>query len=44
MLWNHDVAASILAWPADKVVMAHADPVLENGRSFIERAFRWLMD
>ena len=34
----------ILVWPADKVVMAHADPVLQGGRSFIERAFRWLMD
>jgi hypothetical protein len=34
----------ILAWPADKVVMAHADPVLQGGRNFIERAFRWLTD
>jgi hypothetical protein len=32
----------ILAWPAEKVVMAHAEPVLKDGRAFIERAFRWL--
>jgi len=32
----------ILAWPAEKVVMAHAEPVREDGRAFIERAFRWL--
>lgn len=32
----------VLAWPADKVVMAHAPAVLEDGRAFIERAFRWL--
>jgi len=33
----------ILTWPADKVVMAHAQPVRENGRAFIVRAFRWLL-
>jgi hypothetical protein len=32
----------ILAWPASKVVMAHGQPVEENGRAFIARAFRWL--
>ncbi|WP_229266835.1 DUF4336 domain-containing protein [Leptospira sp. severe_002] len=32
----------ILAWPAEKVLMAHAEPVRENGRAFIERAFQWL--
>jgi hypothetical protein len=35
---------NILGWQADKVVMAHADPVLKDGRSFIERAFRWLLE
>ena len=34
--------ARILAWPAEKVIMAHAEPVRENGRAFIERAFSWL--
>lgn len=34
--------ARILAWPAGQVVMAHAEPVRENGRAFIERAFTWL--
>jgi hypothetical protein len=32
----------ILAWPAEKVVMAHAEPVTAGGRDFIVRAFRWL--
>ncbi|HEV7691912.1 MAG TPA: DUF4336 domain-containing protein [Hyphomonadaceae bacterium] len=32
----------ILAWPIEKAVMAHAEPVRENGHAFIERAFRWL--
>ncbi len=33
----------ILAWPAEKVLMAHGAPVTENGKAFIRRAFRWLM-
>ena len=32
----------ILDWPAEKVLMAHADPIRENGRGFIEQSFRWL--
>lgn len=32
----------IRAWPAEKVLMAHADPIRESGRAFIEQAFRWL--
>jgi len=32
----------ILAWPADKVLMAHGTPVTEDGQAFIRRAFRWL--
>ncbi len=34
----------ILAWPADKVVMAHADPVRQDGRAFIARSFGWLLN
>jgi Domain of unknown function (DUF4336) len=33
----------ILAWPAEKVLMAHGMPVTESGQAFIRRAFRWLM-
>jgi hypothetical protein len=33
----------ILAWPADKVLMAHAPPVEAGGQAFIGRAFRWLL-
>jgi len=32
----------ILAWPTERVVMAHAPPVEVDGRAFIARAFGWL--
>ena len=32
----------ILAWPAENVLMAHAPPVLGDGRAFLARRFRWL--
>jgi hypothetical protein len=32
----------ILAWPAQRVLMAHAPPVESGGQAFIRRAFRWL--
>ncbi len=32
----------ILAWPVDKVLMAHGTPVVRDGHAFIQRAFRWL--
>ncbi|MDE2330061.1 MAG: DUF4336 domain-containing protein [Bradyrhizobium sp.] len=32
----------ILAWPAEKVLMAHGTPVTENGPAFIRQAFGWL--
>lgn len=33
----------ILAWPARKVLMAHAAPIEADGQAFIGRAFRWLL-
>ncbi|MGV1755945.1 DUF4336 domain-containing protein [Rhizobium sp. A22-96] len=33
----------VLEWPAEKVLMAHGDPVTENGQAFIRSAFRWLI-
>lgn len=33
---------TILAWPAENVLMAHGEPVLGTGREFIHRAFQWL--
>lgn len=33
----------ILAWPAEKVLMAHGTPVTEDGQAFLRRAFRWLI-
>jgi hypothetical protein len=32
----------ILAWPTQKVLMAHGTPVTADGRAFIRRAFKWL--
>lgn len=32
----------ILAWPCEKLVMAHGAPVARDGRAAIARAFRWL--
>jgi uncharacterized protein DUF4336 len=32
----------ILAWPAEKVLMAHGPAINDDGRAFIGRAFRWL--
>jgi hypothetical protein len=32
----------ILAWPAEKVLMAHGTPVTKDARAFLARAFRWL--
>ncbi len=37
-----DALRRILAWPAKKVVMAHAAPVEDDGQAFIHRTFRWL--
>ncbi len=32
----------VMAWPAEKVLMAHGAPVLEDGAAVIRRAFGWL--
>jgi hypothetical protein len=32
----------IRAWPAERVLMAHAAPIESEGQAFISRAFRWL--
>jgi hypothetical protein len=34
--------ARILAWPAEKVLMAHGMPVTRDGQAFVHRAFKWL--
>ena len=38
-----DAVKRILAWPTDKVLMAHGKPVIEDGRVFLRRAFKWLV-
>ena len=35
--------ARILAWPAQKVLMAHAAPIERDGQAFIARTFQWLL-
>ena len=34
----------ILAWPTEKVIIAHGPPIADEGRAFLRRAFRWLAD
>lgn len=34
--------ARILAWPAERVLMAHGMPVQKDARAFLRRAFGWL--
>jgi hypothetical protein len=34
--------AKILAWPAERVVMAHGTPVRSDGAAYLKRAFAWL--
>jgi hypothetical protein len=33
----------ILAWPAERVLMAHGTPVENDAAAFLRRAFGWLM-
>jgi hypothetical protein len=33
----------ILAWPIERVVIAHGDPARADGKAFVRRAFRWLL-
>ena len=34
----------ILAWPTEKVIIAHGPPITDDGQAFLRRAFRWLAD
>ncbi|MEO8740232.1 MAG: DUF4336 domain-containing protein [Casimicrobiaceae bacterium] len=34
----------ILAWPIERVVIAHGEPVTAHGDAFVRRAFAWLLD
>jgi hypothetical protein len=33
----------ILAWPTEKVLMAHGTPITHDGQAFVRRAFKWLI-
>lgn len=39
-----DSLRPILAWPTKKVIMAHGQPITDDGQAFLRRAFRWLVD
>lgn len=34
----------VLAWPTEKVIIAHGPPITDEGQAFLRRAFRWLDD
>lgn len=34
----------VLAWPTERVLMAHGTPITTGGKEFLRRAFRWLID
>jgi len=34
----------ILAWPTEKVIMAHGPPIIDEGQACLRRAFRWFAD
>ncbi|MFN3508090.1 MAG: DUF4336 domain-containing protein [Allorhizobium sp.] len=34
----------ILAWPTEKVIMAHGPLITDNGHAFLHQAFRWLSE
>lgn len=33
----------ILAWPIERVLIAHGEPAVTNGRTFVRNAFTWLL-
>lgn len=39
-----DALRPVLAWPAEKVIIAHGPPIAADGQAFLRRAFRWLGD
>ena len=34
----------VLAWPAEKVLIAHGDPITDDAQAYLRRAFEWLLD
>lgn len=38
-----DALHRILAWPIEKMLMAHAAPINEDGHAVVTRAFKWLI-
>ncbi len=33
----------ILAWPIERVLIAHGEPATTNGKAFVRKAFKWLL-
>ncbi|NHK26677.1 DUF4336 domain-containing protein [Parvularcula flava] len=38
----HASLEKVLNWPAEKIVMAHGTPVVQDARGYLRRAFAWL--
>ncbi|GHA16781.1 hypothetical protein GCM10007989_09900 [Devosia pacifica] len=38
-----DAISPVLAWPTDKVIIAHGQPVTANGQAFLHQTFQWLL-
>ena len=34
----------ILAWPIERVLIAHGEPVITDGAAFVRSAFGWLLE
>ena len=39
-----DSLRRILAWPTEKVIIAHGPPITDDGQAFLRRAFHWFAD
>ncbi len=39
----HAALERILAWPIERVLIAHGEPATTNGAAFVRRAFAWLL-
>jgi len=47
LFYNRRIARSamrrILTWPIERVLVAHGEPILLDGKTFLRRAFKWLL-
>ena len=41
--WYRDAVERILAWPIERVLIAHGEPATAGGKRFVRQAFGWLL-